>query len=49
MKTVAVSADKVDPDSFISFFGDMIYINGEDKKILVLKKEDLSTAGVVEP
>ncbi len=49
MKTTAVSTDKVDPDSFISFFGDKIYINREDKKILVLKKEDLSTSGVIEP
>jgi len=49
MKAVAVSTEKVDPDSFISFFGDLIYINREDKKILVLKKVDLSTSGVVEP
>ncbi len=49
MKTMAVSKDQVDPDSFISFFGDLIYINGSDKKILVLNREDLSTKGVVEP
>jgi hypothetical protein len=49
MKPVAVSVDKVDPDSFISFFGDLIYINREDKKILVLKKDDLSTTAVIEP
>jgi glucan-binding YG repeat protein len=49
MKTVAVSVDKVDPDSFISFFGDLIYINSADKKILVLNKPDLSTKGMIEP
>jgi hypothetical protein len=49
MKAVAVSKDKVDADSFISFFGDLIYINSQDKKILVLKKADLSTSGVIEP
>ncbi len=49
MKAVAVSRDKVDPDSFISFFADTIYINSEDKKILVLNKGDLSTTGIIEP
>ncbi len=49
MKTVAVSKDKVDADSFISFFGDLIYINSQDKKILALKKADLSTSAVIEP
>ncbi len=49
MKTMAVSKDQVDPDSFISFFGDLIYINGSDKKILVLNRDDLSTKGVVAP
>ncbi len=49
MKLVAVSKDPVDGDSFISFYGDLVYINGEDRRILVLKKADLSTAGAIQP
>ena len=49
MKLVAASKDPVDGDSFISFFGDLVYVNREDKRILVLKKSDLSTAGVIQP
>jgi hypothetical protein len=49
MKMLAVSKEPVDGDSFISFYGDLVYINREDKKILVLNRADLSTASVVEP
>ncbi len=49
LKRVAISKDKIDGDSFVSFFGDLIYINREDKKILVLNREDLSTKSVIEP
>jgi hypothetical protein len=49
MKTLAVSKDSVDPDSSVTFFGELIYINGSDKKILVLNKEDLSTKGLITP
>lgn len=49
MKLVAASKDPVDGDSFISFFGELVYINAEDKRILVLKKGDLSTSGVIQP
>ena len=49
MKLVAVSKDAVDGDSFISFYGDLLYINSQDRKILVLKKGDLSTSGVITP
>lgn len=49
MKLVAVSKDPVDGDSFISFYGELVYINREDKKILVLKKSDLSTASTIQP
>lgn len=49
MKLAAISKDPVDGDSFISFYGDLLYINREDKQILVLKKADLATAGVIQP
>jgi hypothetical protein len=49
MKTVAVSAEKVDPDTFISFFGDLVYVNRADKKIVALNKADLTTKTVIEP
>jgi len=49
MKLLAISKDPVDGDSFISFYGDLVYINREDKQILVLKKDDLSTTGVIQP
>ncbi len=49
MKMLAISGDAIDGDSFISFYGDLVYINREDKKILVLNRADLSTAGVIEP
>ena len=49
MKLVAVSKEPVDGDTFISFYGELVYINREDKKILVLKKGDLSTSGIIEP
>jgi hypothetical protein len=49
MNAVAVSKDKVDPDTFISFFGDLIYVNRDDKKIIALNKADLTTKTVIEP
>ncbi|HVP23819.1 MAG TPA: P83/100 family protein, partial [Conexivisphaerales archaeon] len=49
MKMVALSKDKVDPDSFISFYQDLVYINGSDKNILVLNKADLTTSVTVAP
>lgn len=49
MQMVALSKDKVDPDSFISFYGDLVYINGADKNILVLKRADLTTSVKVVP
>ncbi len=36
-------------DTFISIFQDFIYINRKDKKIIVLKKEDLSYIDEVKP
>jgi hypothetical protein len=49
MKLVSLSKDEVDPDSFISFFNDLVYINGKDKNILVLNKTDLSTKNAITP
>jgi len=49
MKRVAISKERVDGDSFISFYNDLIYINREDKQILVLNREDLSTKSVINP
>ena len=49
MKRVAMSKERVDGDSFISFYNDLIYINREDKQILVLSREDLSTKSVINP
>ena len=49
MKMLAISKDKVDPDSFISFYNDLVYINGKDKNILVLNKADLSTKSAIAP
>lgn len=39
----------VDPDSFISFYGDSLYINSKDKNILVLKKGDLTLIEKIAP
>jgi len=49
MKLMSLSKDQVDPDSFISFFNDLVYINGKDKNILVLNKADLSTKSAIVP
>ncbi len=49
MKLAALSKEEVDPDSFISFFNDLVYINGKDKNILVLNKADLTTKTAITP
>jgi hypothetical protein len=49
MKLKAVSKEQVDPDSFISFFNDLVYINGKNKNILVLNKSDLAVKKAIEP
>ena len=49
MKLASVSKDPVDPDSFISFFNDLVYINGSAKNILVLNKADLTTKSAIAP
>ena len=49
MKMAAISKDQVDPDSFISFYNDLVYINGKDKNILLLNTADLSTKNAITP
>ena len=49
MKVAAISKDQVDPDSFISFYNDLVYINGKDKNILLLNTADLSTKHAITP
>ncbi|HSV95341.1 MAG TPA: P83/100 family protein [Spirochaetota bacterium] len=45
----ARSQEQVSENTFISFYGEYVYINRHDKKILVLKKADLSLVEVIEP
>ena len=46
---VAVSRNEVDPDSFISFYNDLVYINDKNKNILVLNKADLTMKSSIAP
>lgn len=46
---VGRSKVQIHEDSFITFFGDLIYINGVDKKIVILNKSDLSQVGEIMP
>jgi hypothetical protein len=49
MKLLASSRDQVDPDSFVSFYNDLVYINDKNKNILVLNRADLSTKSAITP
>lgn len=49
LKLLKRSIEKINADTFITFFEDTIYINHEDKSILVLKKSDLSRVAVINP
>lgn len=48
-KIVARSGEWINEDTFISFFGDYIYINRYDKQIMVLNKNDLTLVDVIKP
>ncbi len=48
LKMTGISNIDIHEDTFISFFGDKIYINNRDKKIMVLNKADLKYITVVE-
>jgi hypothetical protein len=45
----ARSKEKIDRDSFITFFGQYIYVNSPDKTILVFDVNDLSLIDVIKP
>jgi len=44
LKRVAVSSVAVHRDTFITFYGDYIYVNRKDKRVLMLKQSDLTQA-----
>lgn len=49
LNLTAKSQKKVSQDTFLTFYGDYIYINSEDKKILVLNKTDLKFIDIIDP
>jgi hypothetical protein len=49
LEQTARSKEKIDKDSFISFFGEYIYVNSPDKKILVFQAADLSLVDTIQP
>lgn len=49
LRMEAKSTQNIDQDSFISFFGDFIYVNNSVKEIVMLKESDLSFVRKIEP
>jgi len=49
LKLISKSAEKINPNTFITFFDKFIYITREDKTIIVLKMEDLALSDVIKP
>ncbi len=49
LERVAISDDKIDFATFITFYKDYIYVNSLKKEIIVLHKNDLKNIGVVKP
>ncbi len=49
LKRVAISAEKLHEDTFITFFEDVIYVNNPQKNIIVLKESDLSLIETINP
>jgi hypothetical protein len=49
LKLVAKSKDKVYLNTFITFFDNSIYINRDDKAVMVLKESDLSLSNLIQP
>ncbi len=49
LKLVSKSKEKINENTFITFFEEYIYVNREDKSIIVLNKNDLSLAGEIKP
>lgn len=46
---VARSQEKIDKDSFISFFGDYVYVNSPDRTIFVFNVADLKLIDTIKP
>jgi hypothetical protein len=49
LKLVAKSGVKINENTFITFYEEFVYINSADKKIIVLKKSDLSLLDTIQP
>lgn len=49
LKLAAKSKEKINENTFITFFDEYIYINRDDKSIIVLNKNDLTLAGEIKP
>ena len=49
LKLVAKSKEELSENTFISFWDNYIYINRQDKKIIVLNKDDLTFIDEVRP
>lgn len=49
LKLISKSKEKINQNTFITFFDKYIYINREDKTIIVLNENDLSLNDVIKP
>ncbi len=49
LKRTARSSEKINENTFISFYDKYIYINREDRQIMVLNKDDLSLTDLIQP
>ena len=49
LKLVARSNEWINENTFITFFDDLIYINRQDKQIIVLEKDTLTVVDVIKP
>lgn len=49
LKLINKSTEEIHEDSFITFFGNTIYVNRKDKKIIVLNRDNLKLIDIVKP
>jgi hypothetical protein len=49
LELVGKSTEKIDEDTFISFFDNFVYLNSVDKQIIVLNKDDLKLIEKIAP
>ncbi len=49
LKLIAKSTEKINGNTFITFFEKFIYVTREDKTIIVLKVDDLTLSDVIKP